>query len=77
LPIFEKPPLTRRVIGLEPGQPVYRLLMVDDQEVNRKLLIKIFQPLGFELRQAADGAEALRGLAGLESAPDLDGHAHA
>jgi signal transduction histidine kinase/ligand-binding sensor domain-containing protein/DNA-binding NarL/FixJ family response regulator len=56
---LEKPPLTRRVVGLEPGQPAYRLLVVDDQEVNRKLLVKIFQPLGFEIRQAANGEEAL------------------
>ncbi len=56
---LEIPPLTRRVVSLEPGQPVYRLLVVDDQEVNRKLLVKIFQPLGFEIRQAANGAEAL------------------
>jgi two-component system sensor histidine kinase/response regulator len=56
---LEKPPLTRRVVSLEPGQPAYRLLVVDDQEVNRKLLVKIFQPLGFEIRQAANGAEAL------------------
>lgn len=56
---FDKPPLTRRVVGLEPGQPTYRLLVVDDQEVNRKLLVKIFQPLGFEIRQAANGKEAL------------------
>jgi two-component system sensor histidine kinase/response regulator len=56
---LEKPPLIRRVVSLEPGQPAYRLLVVDDQEVNRKLLVKIFQPLGFEIRQAANGAEAL------------------
>jgi two-component system sensor histidine kinase/response regulator len=56
---LEKPPLTRRVVSLEPGQAAYRLLVVDDQEVNRKLLVKIFQPLGFEIRQAANGAEAL------------------
>ncbi len=27
---LEKPPPTRRVVGLEPGQPAYRLLVVDD-----------------------------------------------
>lgn len=56
---LDKPPLTRRVVGLEPGQPAYRLLVVDDSEVNRKLLVKIFQPVGFEVREAADGVEAL------------------
>jgi CheY-like chemotaxis protein len=50
---------SRKVIGLEPGQPVYRILIVDDQEVNRKLLVKLFQPLGFEVQEAANGQEAL------------------
>jgi CheY-like chemotaxis protein len=34
-------------------------LVVDDSEVNRKLLAKIFQPVGFEVREASDGVEAL------------------
>jgi hypothetical protein len=29
------------------------------QEVNRKLLVKLFQPVGFEVREAANGVEAL------------------
>jgi two-component system sensor histidine kinase ChiS len=49
----------RRVVGLQPGQPAYRLLTVDDKEVNRKLLVKILVPLGFEVREAANGQEAL------------------
>lgn len=49
----------RRVIGLEPGQPRYRLLVVDDRAVSRLLLIKLLAPLGFEVREAADGQEAL------------------
>ena len=47
------------MVGLEPGQPAYRLLVVDDLEVNRKLLVKIFRPMGFEVREAANGKEAL------------------
>jgi len=50
---------TRRVVGLEPGQPLYRLLAVDDEEVNRKLLVKMLVPLGFELREAVNGQQAL------------------
>jgi PAS domain S-box-containing protein len=49
----------RRVIGLEANQPVYRLLIVDDRSVNRQLLIKLLEPLGFELREAGNGMEAL------------------
>ena len=52
-------PLVRRVIGLEPGQPRYRLLVVDDRAVSRLLLIKLLAPLGFEVREAANGQEAL------------------
>jgi two-component system sensor histidine kinase ChiS len=49
----------RRAIGLEPGQPIYRLLIVDDKEVNRQLLRRMLEPFGFEIREAADGAEAV------------------
>ena len=55
---------TRRVIGLEPGQRTYRLLIVDDKEVNRKLMVRMLTdlgppPLGFEVREAVDGQEAI------------------
>lgn len=50
---------TYRVIALEPGQPCYRMLIVDDKWDNRQLLIKLLDPLGFELREAANGQEAL------------------
>ncbi|MBP7688613.1 MAG: PAS domain S-box protein [Thermoflexales bacterium] len=49
----------RRVIGLEPNQPRYRLLVVDDRAVSRLLLVKLLTPLGFEVREAANGEEAL------------------
>lgn len=47
------------VIGLEPNQPVYKILVVDDQETNRKLLIQLLEPLGFDLKQANNGQEAI------------------
>jgi CheY-like chemotaxis protein len=34
-------------------------LVVDDSEANRKLLVRILAPLGFQVREAADGREAL------------------
>ena len=55
----QSPQAERRVVGLEPGQPPYRLLVVDDKEVNRKLLVKMLGPLGFELREAVHGQQAL------------------
>ena len=50
---------TRRVIGLESGQPVYRLLIVEDEEASRRLLVKLLQPLGFQVREAINGQEAI------------------
>jgi predicted ATPase/signal transduction histidine kinase/CheY-like chemotaxis protein len=50
---------TRRVIALEPNQPRYRILIVDDKQDNRQLLIKLLNPLGFELKEASNGAEAV------------------
>jgi PAS domain S-box-containing protein len=52
-------PLFRRIIGLAPGQPSYKILVVDDQESNRQLLSQILQPLGFVVRQAVNGQEAI------------------
>jgi signal transduction histidine kinase/DNA-binding response OmpR family regulator len=50
---------SHRVVGLKPDQPTYRLLTVDDKKVNRKLLVKILAPLGFEVREATNGREAI------------------
>jgi CheY-like chemotaxis protein len=50
---------SRRVLGLEPGQAIYRLLIVDDRETTRQLLVKLLEPLGFEVREAVQGQEAI------------------
>ncbi len=49
----------RRVVGLTPGQPVYRILIAEDKWANRKLLTRLLEPLGFEVREAINGQEAL------------------
>ncbi|HAX80373.1 MAG TPA: histidine kinase [Cyanobacteria bacterium UBA11372] len=49
----------RQVIALEPNQPKYRILIVDDKSINRQLLIKLLSPLGFELKEANNGIEAI------------------
>ncbi|MEG4350591.1 ATP-binding protein [Microcoleus sp. LAD1_D3] len=50
---------TRNVIALEPKQHTYRILIVDDKPLNRQLLIKLLNPLGFELKEATNGQEAI------------------
>ena len=50
----------RRVIGLQPGQPVQRLLIVDDQRTNRDWLNKLLTSIGFLVREADNGKAAMR-----------------
>jgi len=50
----------RSVLGLLPGQPVFRLLVAEDRETNRRLLLKVLEPFGFEVREAVNGREALQ-----------------
>jgi CheY-like chemotaxis protein len=52
-------PHRRRVVGLVPGQERYRILVVDDTKTNRLLLIKLLEPCGFEVREAANGLEGI------------------
>ncbi|MDM8555942.1 ATP-binding protein [Desulfococcaceae bacterium HSG7] len=49
----------KHVIALEPNQPHYRILIVDDRETNRLLLLRLLAPVGFELREAKNGREAV------------------
>jgi putative two-component system response regulator len=46
-----------------------RILVVDDEEPNRKLLRDILTPLGYEVREAIDGEQALSSVA--REIPDL------
>ncbi len=52
-------PAVQRVIGLAPGQPTYRILIAEDRWENRALLLRLLEPLGFELREASNGKEAI------------------
>ncbi|NUN65021.1 PAS domain S-box protein [Pseudanabaena biceps] len=49
----------QRVIGLATGQPTYRILVVEDIKENRLLLVKLLTSVGFEVREATQGVEAL------------------
>ncbi|MEO0374800.1 MAG: PAS domain S-box protein [Cyanobacteria bacterium P01_A01_bin.17] len=50
----------RRILALAAGQPSYRILVVDDKADNRRLLVKLLEPLGFELREANNGQIAVQ-----------------
>ena len=50
---------TQKVVGLEPNQPQYRILVVDDRWENRQIVLKLLEPIGFEVREATNGVEAI------------------
>jgi signal transduction histidine kinase/DNA-binding NarL/FixJ family response regulator len=47
------------VSGLAPGQPKYRILVVEDSPINRLLLVKLLTYLGFEVKEAENGKIAI------------------
>jgi len=54
----------QRMLGLVPDQHAadgrpFRLLVVEDTETNRQLLVKLLATLGFEVQEAINGQEAL------------------
>jgi signal transduction histidine kinase len=50
----------RRIVGLEKGTDPFRILIVDDNRENRDVLRAMLAPLGFYLKEAEDGLEALK-----------------
>ncbi len=56
--ISDRPEKTR-VLALAPDQPTYRILVADDKEANCQLLIKLLRPMGFDLKSASNGQEAI------------------
>lgn len=57
--IQNKTAIYKKAIGLEPNQPNYRILIVEDVAENRQLLVEILSPLGLELKEAQNGQEAI------------------
>jgi CheY-like chemotaxis protein len=50
----------RQVRALEPGQPTCRVMVADDVEDNRELLVQLLGPVGFDVRLANDGEQAIQ-----------------
>ena len=49
----------KKVIYLEQNQKEYRILIVEDKLENRQLLRDLLSPLGFQVKEAVNGAEAI------------------
>lgn len=49
----------KRVIGLESGQPEYRILIVEDQQENWQLLQRLLEDAGLQVRVAENGVKGI------------------
>ncbi len=47
------------IVGLEEKQPDYRILVVDDKSTNRDLLVRMLSPIGFKIKEALNGRQAV------------------
>jgi len=47
------------IVGIAPAQANLRMLIVDDDAINRKLLAKLLSALKFEVQEATNGLEAI------------------
>lgn len=52
-------PTQLRVLRLADNQPSYRILVVEDRWENRQFLVKLLEHVGFEVREAEDGQQAI------------------
>ncbi len=59
----------RDIEGLAPGQPFYKLLVVEDVEFSRILLVNLLERIGFEVQSAVNGEQAVSMAASFR--PDL------
>ncbi|MDQ5987611.1 MAG: Sensor histidine kinase RcsC [Syntrophus sp. SKADARSKE-3] len=50
----------RHIVGLEPDQRIPRVLVAEDREESRTLLVTLLEAVGFEVREAVNGQEAVK-----------------
>lgn len=53
------PSTPKKIIGLEPDQTEYRILIVDDSKTNRQIMVRLLEPVGFKVQEAVNGKEAV------------------
>jgi len=56
---LEETETSNRIIGLEPGQRIYRILVAEDVPENRQLLVTLLESVGFDVYAVENGAEAI------------------
>ncbi|MEO8369056.1 MAG: ATP-binding protein [Candidatus Solibacter sp.] len=54
-------PARKRVLGLEAGQPEYRILVLDDEPQNSMVLERLLKDVGFQVRVAENGEQGVEG----------------
>jgi len=59
----------RRVVGLEPDQPMFNILIVEDDNYSRIVLRQLLEQVGFSVIEAKDGQQAVEMYAQFQ--PDL------
>ncbi|MDZ7960625.1 MAG: ATP-binding protein [Aulosira sp. DedQUE10] len=56
---IQKQQSKHQIVGLAPGEPEYRILLVDDARDNRLVLVKLLTSMGFVVKEATNGQEAI------------------
>lgn len=51
--------ITKSVVGIEKGLEDFRILVVDDTEENRQVVVQLLNLVGFKTKEAVDGADAI------------------
>jgi CheY-like chemotaxis protein len=51
--------MQQRIMSLAPNQPDYRILVVDDRWESRQFLVELLKSVGFQVREAENGREAI------------------
>jgi two-component system sensor histidine kinase/response regulator len=64
-----KPELQRRVLRVDSNDKLPRILVVDDREMNRDVLVRMLSAVGFVIHEAVDGQGAIDALINWQ--PDL------